>query len=62
MKRQEKKQQFSVTAPQHVQEHLEKESNPYEMVVAGINIEFRYSSDAPSLQQKMIDLCRQTRG
>lgn len=45
--------------PQRIQTFLEGKSDPYHMEAGGINIELRYKSQGPSLQQKMIQLCQQ---
>lgn len=48
-----------IPVSQRIQDFLQKESDPYHMEAGGMNVELRYRSEAPSLQQKMIQLCQQ---
>lgn len=45
--------------PQRIENFLYGKSDPYHMNAGGMNVELRYNSEAPSLQQKMIQLCQQ---
>ncbi len=51
--------QSQAPVAQRIQHFLQETSNPYQMEIAGINVELRYKAEAPSLQQKMIQLCQQ---
>lgn len=44
---------------QRIERFLQGKSDPYHMEASGIHVELRYKSEAPSLQQKMIQLCQQ---
>lgn len=45
--------------PQRIQHFLRGKSDPYHTKASGLNVELRYKSEAPSLQEKMIQLCQQ---
>lgn len=49
----------SAPVSQRIQHFLQGTSNPYQMEAGGMNVELRYKEEAPSLQQKMIQLCQQ---
>lgn len=44
---------------QHIPHFQQGKSHPYHLEANGIHVELRYKSEAPSLQQKMIQLCQQ---
>lgn len=46
---------------QRIRAFLQEVPDPYHMEAGGLHVELRYKHDAPSLQQKVIQLCHQTR-
>lgn len=49
----------SIPIPKPIEEFPQNKPDSYHMIAADMKIEFRYNTEASSLQEKMIKLCQQ---